>query len=565
MTGERTADEALRDRLRAVVGRVHVLHGPAAKRFETGFRFGQGRAVAVARPGTLVEMWRVLGLCVESGATVIVQAANTGLTGGSTPFGDYDRPVAIISTERLNALHLIRGGEQVVCSAGVTLYDLERRLSAIEREPHSVIGSSCIGASVVGGVCNNSGGALIQRGPAYTEYAIYARIGEDGQLRLHNHLGIRLGAEPEAVLARIEAGDFTSSDIEHDDRAASSARDYDLIVRAVEASTPARFNADPGRLFEASGSAGKVVVFAVRLDTFPKPAASKVFYVGTNDPGELSALRRTVLTQCARLPISAEYIHRDAFDLADAYGKDTVIAIRRLGTDRLPLLYALKARIDRMATQLGMARANVADRLLQACAAFMPDHLPARMRAFRDRYEHHLIIKIEAASGDIEAILRNGFPGPNGDLFECTAKEAEAAMLHRFAVAGAAVRYRAIHPDLVEDIVALDIALPRDTLEWVETLPEELSGVALARLYYGHFFCHVLHQDYIVKKGRSAADLEHALLELMDRRGAEYPAEHNVGHLYRAKPALAEHYRRLDPCNALNPGIGMTSRQPHWR
>jgi FAD/FMN-containing dehydrogenase len=43
---------------------------------------------------------------------------------------------------------------------------LERALKPIGREPHSVFGSTCIGASVVGGICNNSEGTLIRRGPA---------------------------------------------------------------------------------------------------------------------------------------------------------------------------------------------------------------------------------------------------------------------------------------------------------------------------------------------------------------------------------------------------------------
>ncbi len=51
------------------------------------------------------------------------------------------------------------------------------------------------------------------------------------------------------------------------------------------------------------------------------------------------------------------------------------------------------------------------------------------------------------------------------------------------------------------------------------------------------------------------------MLELLDKRGAEYPAEHNVGHIYEAKPALAEFYRELDPTNSFNPGIGKTSKQ----
>ena len=52
--------------------------------------------------------------------------------------------------------------------------------------------------------------------------------------------------------------------------------------------------------------------------------------------------------------------------------------------------------------------------------------------------------------------------------------------------------------------------------------------------------------------------------ELLDERGAEYPAEHNVGHLYRAKPALKDFYEKLDPCNYFNPGIGQTSKRQHW-
>lgn len=42
------------------------------------------------------------------------------------------------------------------------------------------------------------------------------------------------------------------------------------------------------------------------------------------------------------------------------------------------------------------------------------------------------------------------------------------------------------------------------------------------------------------------------------------PAEHNVGQLYPAKPALADHCRALDPTNGFSPGIGRTSKRAHW-
>ncbi|MEV4608759.1 hypothetical protein ACI3K0_29225 [Rhizobium sp. ZW T2_16] len=37
-----------------------------------------------------------------------------------------------------------------------------------------------------------------------------------------------------------------------------------------------------------------------------------------------------------------------------------------------------------------------------------------------------------------------------------------------------------------------------------------------------------------------------------------------VGHIYRAKPALAGHYRSLDPTNSFNPGIGKTERSKRY-
>ena len=139
-------------------------------------------------------MWQILQACVEADVIVITQAANTGLTGGSTPDGnDYDRDIVIVNTMRLNIIQPINNNEQVVCLPGSTLNQLELLLKPLGREPHSVIGSSCIGASVLGGVCNNSGGALVQRGPAYTEMALFAQINEEGKLELVNHLGIDLG------------------------------------------------------------------------------------------------------------------------------------------------------------------------------------------------------------------------------------------------------------------------------------------------------------------------------------------------------------------------------------
>ena len=558
--------DTLLKQLRDAVGRDHVLtDAPSTRRFRKGHRTGEGKVLAVVRPATLLEQWRVLEAAVAADRIVIMQAANTGLTGGSTPDGnDYDREIVLINTLRITGVQLINEGEQVVCLPGATLDRLEQALAPLGREPHSVIGSSCIGASVLGGVCNNSGGSLVRRGPAYTELALYAQVKEDGSLELVNHLGIDLGNSPEEILTRLQRGDYRPHQVSNEAAGKASDQRYGEHVRDVDADTPARFNADPSRLFEASGSAGKLCLFAVRLDTFPKEP-STVFYIGTNAADDLTEVRRHLLNKLPSLPIAGEYIHRTAFDIGEKYGKDTFLLIDRFGTARVPAAFALKSRVDGFFERFGLR--GVSDRVIQLAMNLLPSHLPPRMREYRDRFEHHLMIRVANDSlEETRRFLAEYFAaGSPGAFFECDADEGRKAFLHRFAIAGAAIRYREAHPGSVEDILALDIALRRNDRDWVETLPAEMEEGIIHKLYYGHFFCHVFHQDYIVKKGVDPIAMEHAMWRLLDERRAEYPAEHNVGHLYVAKPALAGFYRELDPTNAFNPGIGQTSKKKHWQ
>jgi D-lactate dehydrogenase len=552
--------------LRTIVGPRRVLTKTSQTGiYTTGYRYGGGSVSAVVLPGSLVELWRVLKRCAASRTVVIMQAANTGLTGGSTPDGLYDRPLVLINTKRMRALHLIGGGRQAVCLPGTTLHELEGALRPLGREPHSVIGSSCFGASVLGGICNNSGGSLVQRGPAYTEYALFAKVDDSGELQLVNHLGIALGTSPEEILERLEHGRFEESDVSWSDGRRGSDSSYVDHVRQIGANTPARYNADPSRLFEASGSAGKIALFAVRTDTFPAAERAAVFYIGTNSTDELGKLRRDILSDFASLPVLGEYMHRSAFDVAARYGKDMFLVIRRLGTDRLPALFAAKGRVDALARKLPFVADDLSDRLFQLAGRLMPQHLPTRMNEFRDRFEHHLILKMSGTGVDeARAYLEAAFGEETGAFFECTAEEAEKALLHRFVAAGAAIRYRAVHRRKVGEIVALDIALRRNDRDWFEELPDEIEQMIVQKLYYGHFFCHVFHQDYILRPDADAHAIEEQMLGILDDRGAEYPAEHNVGHCYEAKPILRHHYRALDPRNVFNPGIGKTPRGANW-
>ncbi|MFD3320685.1 D-lactate dehydrogenase [Alteromonas macleodii] len=552
--------------MRDVVGQAYLLTDKAKKQpYTKGFRFGAGEALAVVRPGTLVEIWRVLKLCVEADVAVIMQAANTGLTGGSTPDGkDYDRPLVIISTMRIDDIQLVDNGKQIVGLAGSTLFGLEETLAPYGREPHSVIGSSCIGASIVGGICNNSGGALVKRGPAYTELALFAQIDVNGNLSLVNNLGINLGSEPEEILNNLENKRYKEVDVQHPDARASD-NEYDERVRDVDSDTPSRFNNDGRRLHEASGCAGKLAVFAVRLDTFPIPEKKQVFYVGSNDAAVFTKVRRDILSTFKNLPDSGEYLHRDCYDVSKKYGKDMFIVISKLGAKFIPKLFAFKRKFDAFTDKLGFLPNKMSDRVMQYMSYVFPNHLPKRMEEYRDKYQHHWILEMSNDGVDeAKAYLDAFFKTNEGSYFECTEEEADKAILHRFVAGGAIGRYHVMHSKDVGAMMTIDVALRRNDPDWFEVLPKEIDDQIDTKLYYGHLFCHVMHQNYVLKKGADAKLLKGKILETFDARSAEYPAEHNVGHEYFAKDALKNFYRELDPTNSFNPGIGKTTKLKNW-
>ena len=555
------------DKIKKIIGDKNVLTSEWNKLpYSKGWRYGAGNALAVLKPGKLSDIWKILKICVEEDIIVIMQAANTGLTGGSTPFGNnYDRPILVLNTMRINSIHIINNGNQIVGLAGSTLYDLEKKLKPFDREPHSIIGSTSIGASIIGGICNNAGGSLVQRGPSYTEMALYARTNKNGELELVNELDINLGSNPEEILDNLQNQNYKKSDIQNTNKLGSDDK-YSKIIRQINENTPARFNSDNRLLYGASGSAGKIAVFAVRLDTYLKPIKNKVFYIGSNDPDVFWKIRRDILSKFKTLPTLGDYLHRDCYDAAKKYSKDTFLVIERLGTTFLPTLFELKRKVDNIAEKLKFLPNNFSDRLMQFLSNFFPNHLPKRMEEFRNLYEHHWIIEIsDDGIDEARKYFNKIFENNNGDYFECDDFESKKASLHRFVSASAIGRYHILNSKDHGEMMSLDIAFPRNEKNWFEKLPKEIDDMLEMKLYYGHLFCHVLHQNYIVKKDVDAEKLKNLLLKTYDKRGAEYPAEHNVGHEYTAKLTLRKFYKDLDPTNAFNPGIGRTSKSKNWK
>ena len=393
---------------------------------------------------------------------------------------------------------------------------------------------------------------------------LFARISAEGRLELVNELGIDLGSEPEEMLRTLEEGSYGPEAVEHPGKLASD-NEYAQRVREIDSDEPARYNADGRRLHDASGCAGKVAVFAVRLDTFPIPGRKQVFYVGSNDADVFGRIRRDVLSTFRNLPVSGEYIHRDCYDATKKYGKDTFVVIDKLGSGFIPKLFALRRFTDRIARKVPFMPEKFTDLLMQLLANCWPNHLPRRMEAYRDRFEHHWVIEMaDEGIDEARSYLDALFATEDGDYFECTPREGEQAMLHRFVSGTTIGRWHAVQRRRFGAIMTMDIAFPRNEEQWFEQLPPEIDDLLEAKLYYGHLFCHVLHQNYILKKGVDAKALKDRLLATFDERGAQYPAEHNVGHEYAANETLSGFYRSLDPTNAFNAGVGRTSKLKDW-
>ena len=107
----------------AVVTEAHEL-----ARYEQGWRYGGGRALAAVRPAGTEEVARVLAFATAEGIRVVPQGANTGLVGASTP--DLSGQMLVLSLERLSRTVEIDSVDRtVVVDGGVLLSQLEAALA----------------------------------------------------------------------------------------------------------------------------------------------------------------------------------------------------------------------------------------------------------------------------------------------------------------------------------------------------------------------------------------------------------------------------------------------------
>ncbi len=257
-------------------------------------------------------------------------------------------------------------------------------------------------------------------------------------------------------------------------------------------------------------------------------------------------------------------MHRDIYDIAEKYGKDTFLMIDKLGTDKMPFFFTMKGRTDAMLEKVSLFKPHFTDRFMQKLGHVFPAHLPERMKTWRDKYEHHLLLKM-AGDGIEEAQrwLTEYFQQAEGISSPVRRRKAarrssialpppaRQSAIRRCMPTKSKIFWRWISPCGVTIPSGSNICRPKSTASWcISSTMATLCAMCSIRIISSG-------------KGRRPR-AEGKMLELLKARGAQYPAEHNVGHLYEAPESLQQFYRQNDPTNSMNPGIGKTSKQKYW-
>ena len=154
-----TDSQHIVDGLTKLVGDSGVRTGDDAAPYAKGARYGAGIALCVVRPASADQVSEVVKFCVAQAVHIVVQGANTGLVGSSSP--DATGRQVILSTDRLNNVCAIDiGNRTATVDAGVSLQELNDSL-----EPHSFWFPVDLGANpMIGGMVSaNTGGTRLIR------------------------------------------------------------------------------------------------------------------------------------------------------------------------------------------------------------------------------------------------------------------------------------------------------------------------------------------------------------------------------------------------------------------
>jgi len=567
--------------------------------FLKGMRLGHGQALCIVTPQRLRHVYEILPHILNANCVVLPQGQNTGLTGGSVPRQESsdDRPVVVLSLKHLDLIAPMDDGKRVLCLAGVGLASLDRFLAGHfpDRESHSTLGSTFLNPTTAAGIAFGSGGTQCGRkGPAFTERAMYVKISQnkwkENVIEIVNTLGIKKFRDTPAVVGQatkfdtavykldafcesIKNGFRHKMCVSDTSSPHGTAPAHDVDYRnhlCQEDNSVTRFNGDT-RGLDCNRSEGKVIILATVHDTFPKPIQTKTFWIGFQSLELALEFRRSVtLDNPNDLPLSTEYIDRDAFDVIDQAGRAMATIIQFLGTSSsfVQSLWNVKSYIE----SLPFASAPILiDKLLFTVNGIFPAVLPKQVMKTGTAMDHHVAMSVgDFEDGGMERLLARleAFQAKHGKekvvIHECSSPN-EVARLGAFRfVAAPAFRTWCVGNEVQG--FSVDYVLPKNggAAPLLDSSSSS-SSKPLKRMRYSHFGCNVVHEDLAYGPDIDLHQAKYALKKTVEKDcGGKLPAEHGHGTEYAAPPETQKRWKAMDPLNVLNPGVGGLSTRPAY-
>jgi FAD/FMN-containing dehydrogenase len=115
----------LLDSLRRIVGAPNVLtEGDLTAWVQDWRKRETGKALAVVRPGSTLEVAAVVKACAAAGVSIVPQGGNTGMVVGSTP--DASGTQVVLSLQRMNSVRVLDAGNlTITVDAGCVLQNVQ--------------------------------------------------------------------------------------------------------------------------------------------------------------------------------------------------------------------------------------------------------------------------------------------------------------------------------------------------------------------------------------------------------------------------------------------------------
>ena len=366
-------------------------------------------------------------------------------------------------------------------------------------------------------------GSQIRKGPAYTQRALYLRVApdkygkhmvkvvntlgiddfdsEEGEFAAHKHwdsvIPLLDAYVYEVNNSNDEEGQFMKSSNETYGKRPSRDLTYQENLCAMD-ETVSQCNTSG---LDCNGSEGKVLILATVHDTYPKPQRTKTYWLSFDDLETATNFRNEVyLDNPTDMPVSMEFLDRDAFEIIDQAGRFLGHFVKYFGCNS-PVVAAawdFKQQIEGLDIK---GASTFPDIFQYHINNMLPAVLPQEIMDMGKKREYHVAMTVGDFDGSLDrfekrfAKYRQRY-GEKMDVHECTTwAEQEGIRAFRFVATAAFQTYCA---GTGLQGLGVEYFLPIiDTSN-----PQLPSGNdPVKRMLYGHLGCNLFHEDLAYKLG----------------------------------------------------------------